>query len=90
MLLQLIRIGPTLSVSYKTDEIGNHLFVSVKGYGMEEVFPVSETSFIPNPTAADNLRLNFVRNKKGKVTGGIAYWNGSRYRGTRISNEPAK
>jgi CubicO group peptidase (beta-lactamase class C family) len=89
-LFKLIRIGPTLSVSHKTDELGEHLFVSAKGYGSEEVFPVSETTFILNPTAADDLRLAFVRNRKGKVTGGRVCWNGSKYHGTRISSEPAK
>jgi len=89
-LFKLIRIGPTLNVSHKTDEAGDHLFVSVKGYGSEEIFPQSEASFIPGPTDANDLRLTFVRNRKGRVTRGIVYWNGSKYRGTRISDQPAK
>ena len=89
-LFKLIRIGPTLSISHKADEAGAHLFVSVRGYGSEEIFPTSENSFIPGPTAADDLRLKFVRNAKGNATRVFVEWNGSRHRGTRISNKPAE
>jgi hypothetical protein len=85
-LFKLIRIGPTLNVSHQPDEAGDHLCVSVQGDGSEEVFPQSETSFIAGPTAADDLRLTFVRNRQGKVTRRIVYWNGSKHRGTPISN----
>jgi D-alanyl-D-alanine-carboxypeptidase/D-alanyl-D-alanine-endopeptidase len=89
-LFKLIRIGPTLNVSHRTDEVGEHLFVSVQGYGIEEVFPTSKSNFIPGPTAADNLRLKFVQNGKGNTKGVMVDWNGSRHRGTRISLEPGK
>ena len=93
LLFGLIRLGPTLHIFYKRDELGDHLFSSVSGIssmqGSTEIFPTSEYSFIPGPTVGDEFRLTFVRSRKGVVTGGIAYWNGMAYRGTRIPNKPA-
>jgi|SRR5439155_7425518 len=89
----LIRLGPTLSISHENDELGDHLVAHVRGlpgYDRGEIFPKSETSFIPGPTTSDDFQLTFVRNRKGKATHVMVYWNGSRIRGTRISNEPAK
>jgi hypothetical protein len=94
LLFGLIHLGPTLSISHETDELGSHLIASARGlpgYNVAEFFPESETSFIVNPmSTSDDIRLTFVRNKKGKANHVIVYWNGSRIRGTRISNEPAK
>jgi len=89
-LFGLIRVGPTLDISYSKDNWGDHLIARVRGLGSEEVFPTSETSFIPGPTAADDLRLTFIRNKKGQTKGVLVYWNGKRIHGRRISKEPAK
>lgn len=90
----LIHLGPTLSISHETDELGSHLIASVRGvpdYDVAEFFPANETSFIVNPiTTSDNIRLTFVRNRKGEATGVIIDWNGKRLRGARISNKPAK
>jgi len=89
---KLIRVGPTLSISHETDELGDHLIMSVRGLPQHfacEIFPENETNFIPGLDLADDLRLTFIRNKQGKTKHGIVYWNGSKHRGTRISNEPA-
>jgi len=90
----LIHLGPTLSISHETDELGNHLIASVRGvpgYDTAEFFPTSETSFDVNPTTTeDDIRLTFVRNRKSKTTHVNVYWNGTKLRGARISNEPAK
>ena len=87
-LFGLIRVGPTLSIAHKKDELGSHLVASVRGMGTEEIFPTSETSFIPGYNVADDLRFTFVRNKKGTTKSVIVLWNGKKYRGTHISNQP--
>jgi len=52
---------------------------------------MNETSFNVNPiTTSDDIRLTFVRNRKGKTTRVIVYWNGRNLRGAQISNKPAK
>src|SRR5207247_10465484 len=92
-LFGLIRVGPTLSISHLTDEVGDHLIASVRGlpgYGGEEFFPLSETRFIVSPTAADDVRFTFVRNKDRKSTSVNVYWNATKLSGARISNKPAK
>jgi len=92
-LFGIICLGPTLNISHDTDELGDHLVAQVRGlpgYDRAEIFPISETCFIQNPTTSDDLQLTFVRNRKGKATHVMVYWNGSRIRGTRISNEPTK
>jgi hypothetical protein len=87
-------LGRTLSISHETDELGNHLIASVRGvpgHDTAEFFPASETSFNVNPiTTSDDIRLTFVRNRKGKTTRVSAYWNGTKLRGTRIPNQPGK
>ena len=90
ILFGLIRVGPTLSIAHKKDELGSHLVASVHGMGTEEIFPTSETGFIPGYNVADDLRFTFVRNKKGTTKSVIVLWNGKKIRGTRISREPAK
>ncbi|MGP8200444.1 MAG: serine hydrolase domain-containing protein [Limisphaerales bacterium] len=100
-LFGLIHLGPILSVRRETDEMGDHLVASIRGSHLEtvaptlsggylgcELFPASETSFF-NPQAG-NLRVSFVRNKKGKTTGLIAELNGVKIAGDRVSNQPAK
>jgi hypothetical protein len=90
-LFGLIRVGPTLSISHETDELGDHFIGRARGLPGQkvgELFPVSETSFILS--AMDDLQLTFVRNKKGKVNHVVVWWNGRKIRGTRIANEPAK
>jgi hypothetical protein len=57
--------------------------------GRTEISPKSETDFIPEPSDTD-LRLTFVRNRKGKTTGVIVHWNGIKIRGARISDQPAR
>jgi len=93
-LFGLIHLGPSLSISHETDELGNHLIASVRGvpgYDTAEFFPMSETSFNVNPiTTTDDIRLTFVRNKRGKTIRVNVYWNGTKLRGARISNKPAK
>jgi hypothetical protein len=90
ILFGLIRVGPTLSIAHKKDELGSHLVASVRGMGTEEIFPTSETSFIPGYNVGDDLRFTFVRNKKGTTKSVIVLWNGKKVRGTRISSESAK
>jgi hypothetical protein len=89
----LIHLGPTLSISHETDELGNHLIASVRGvpgYDTAEFFPMSETHFFVNPiTTDDDIQFTFVRNKKCKTTRVNVYWNGTKLRGARISNKPA-
>src|SRR5205085_1835456 len=49
LLFGLIHVGPTLSISHETDELGNHLIASVRGvpgYDTAEFFPISDASFI--------------------------------------------
>jgi len=91
-LFGLIHLGPTLSISHETDDLGNHLIASVRGvpgYDTAEFFPMSETSFNVNPiTTSEDIRLTFVRNRKGKTTHVNVYWNGTKLRGARISNKP--
>ncbi|MCW5552285.1 MAG: beta-lactamase family protein [Verrucomicrobiae bacterium] len=88
LLFGLIRIGPTLNISHDKDNWGSHLIARVRGLGVEEIFPVSETSFIPGFDVSEALRLTFVRNKKGQTTGVIVFWNGRKLRGTRIATLP--
>lgn len=90
LLFGLIRVGPTLSISHLKDELGIHLIAHVRGLGSEEIFPMSDTSFIPGPTVDGDLKLTFVRNKKGRAKGAVVLWNGKKYRGTRISNKLAQ
>jgi D-alanyl-D-alanine-carboxypeptidase/D-alanyl-D-alanine-endopeptidase len=86
-LFRLIRVGPTLRITHKQDELGSHLVASVPGTGTEEFFPMSENHFIVGFNVSDDLRLTFVRNKKGKTTGVNVLWNGKKYSGSRISKE---
>ena len=88
VLFGLIRFGPTLNIVHKKDELGSHLIASVRGIGVEEIFPASQTSFIPGYNVSDDLRFTFVRNRKGTTKSVIVLWNGKRLRGTRISNQP--
>lgn len=88
LLFGLIRVGPTLNISHKKDELGSHLVAKVRGMGSEEIFPTGETSFIVGFDVGDDLRLTFVRNKKGRTTGVNVLWNGKKLRGTRISKQP--
>jgi hypothetical protein len=86
-LLGLIRIGPTLSIAHKADDLGSHLFASVRGMGTEEIFPTSKTCFVPGYNVSDDLRFTFVQNKKGTTKRVIVLWNGKKYSGNRISKE---
>ena len=90
-LFGLLRFGPTLSISHKTDELGDHLIASVRGvpgYGAAEFFPVSQTRFVVDPTTApEDVRLEFLRNRKGKATQVDVYWNGRSLRGSRIPDK---
>jgi hypothetical protein len=88
LLFGLIRVGPTLNISHAKDELGGHLVARVRGLGAEEIFPTSETSYIPGFDVSDDMRFTFVRNRKGKTTGVIVLLNGKKLRGTRISNRP--
>jgi CubicO group peptidase (beta-lactamase class C family) len=87
-LFGLIHVGPTLNISYSEDDWGDHFIAHVRGLGSEEIFPTSQTSFIPGPTAADDVRLTFIRNNDGQAKGVLVYWNGKRIHGRRISKEP--
>jgi hypothetical protein len=87
-LFGLIRVGPTLSITHKKDELGSHLVASVPGMGAEEFFPMSETHFIVGFNVGDDLRLTFTRNKKGRTTGVNVLLNGKKLHGTRISKQP--
>lgn len=93
-LLGLLQFGPTLSISHFTDRAGDHLLISVRGlpgYSAAEFFPVTQTRFVVNPTAApDDIRLTFVPGRQGKASGVRVYWNGKELTGTRIAGEPAK
>lgn len=88
LLFGLIRVGPTLNISHQKDELGSHLVANVRGMGSEEIFPTGKTSFIVGFDVGDDLRLTFVRNKKGTTKSVIVQWNGKKLRGTRISNQP--
>jgi CubicO group peptidase (beta-lactamase class C family) len=88
-LFGLIRVGPTLNISHQKDELGSHLVANVRGMGSEEIFPAGETSFIVGFDVGDDLRLTFVRNKKGTTKSVLVLWNGRKLRGTRISNQPS-
>jgi D-alanyl-D-alanine-carboxypeptidase/D-alanyl-D-alanine-endopeptidase len=90
ILFGLIRLGPTLNISYQKDDLGKHLFVYVKDYGRVEIFPTDKDAFIPGPTVGDELRLTFLRNEQGKATHVAVRWNGSNHRGSRISDQPLK
>jgi hypothetical protein len=92
LLFGLLQVGPTLSISHPTDELGDHLVAAVQGvpgYDIAELFPASKTSFRVNPiTTDDDIRLTFVPNKKGETTCAKVYWNGRKLKGSRISVEP--
>jgi hypothetical protein len=94
LLFGLIHVGPTLSITHETDQLGNHLIASVRGvpgYDTAEFFPVGDATFIVNPiTATDEIRLAFIRNGKGKTTGLNVDWNGRKLRGDRISWKPTE
>jgi CubicO group peptidase (beta-lactamase class C family) len=93
LLLGLVHVGPTLSISHETDEVGSHLMARVlglPGYGRGEIFPRTENSFIPSPTTSEDFRFTFTQNKKGETTHVLVDWNGTRIRGRRISTQPAK
>jgi len=85
----LFHLGPTLSISHRRDELGDHLFGYVREYGRTELFPKSATEFIPEPNSTE-LRLTFVPNRKGKARKVIVRLNGTKVTGTRIADEPAK
>ena len=91
-LFGLLRFGPTLSISHKRDEVGDHLIASVRGvpgYSAAEFFPLSRTRFVVDPTTApEDVRLEFLRNRRGKATQVDVYWNGRSLRGSRISDKP--
>jgi hypothetical protein len=87
-LFGLLRVGPTLNISHKKDELGSHLVARVRGMGITEIFPTGEASFIVGYDVGDDLRLTFVRNKKGTTKGVHVLWNGRNLLGTRISNQP--
>jgi CubicO group peptidase (beta-lactamase class C family) len=100
-LFGLVHLGPTFSVCRETDELGEHLVGSVRGSHLDsvlpglsgnfhgcELYPASETSFF-NPQAGD-LRVRFVRDKKGKTTGMIAHLNGAEIAASRVSSRPAQ
>lgn len=87
-LFGLIRVGPTLTITHKKDELGSHLLANVPRMGTEEFFPMSENHFIVGFNVGDDLRLTFTRNKKGRTTGANVFWNGKKLHGTRISNQP--
>ncbi len=89
-LFGLIRVGPTLDVAHTTDELGSHLVARVRGMGEEEIFPISQTSFIPGYNVSDELKFTFLGNKQGTTKGVIVLWNGKEYRGTRISRRPSQ
>ncbi len=90
LLFGMIGVGPKLNISQTTDEFGGHLIAHVAGLGREEFFPTGAASFIPGPTVGDDIRLTFVRNRKGKVNQVMVNWNGRKLRGTRISSHPTK
>lgn len=89
----LIHVGPILSVFQERDNLGDHLVARAKGvpgYNEAEFIPVSETGFVVNPmSTADDIRLTFVRNRKGRTTGVRVYWGGRSLKGSRISEKPA-
>jgi CubicO group peptidase (beta-lactamase class C family) len=89
LLFGLFHIGPTLSISHRTDELGHHLIGYVREYGRAELFPKSETEFVPEPPDNEPC-LTFVRNRKGKASSVIVRTGGRKVRGARISDEPAK
>jgi CubicO group peptidase (beta-lactamase class C family) len=97
----LFHIGPVFNIRHETDELGDHLVGYISGNHIEiyvpalsryllggEIFPESETTFF-SPLLADDLRITFIGNKKGKTTGIIVHLNGADIRGVRISNRPA-
>jgi hypothetical protein len=90
LLFGLIRVGPTLNISHRTDEVGDHLIASVRGYGTDEVFPTAENAFILSPDSSNDLRLTFVQTKKRRTKGVRIYWNGKKLSGARISKQPAE
>lgn len=93
LLLGLFHVGPTLSISQETDELGVHLIARVKGlpgYTEAEFIPVSKTGFVVNPmSTVDDIRLTFLPDKTGRTAGVRVYWNGKRLKGERISEAPA-
>jgi len=93
LLFGLFHVGPTLSISRQSDELGEHLIARVKGipdYNEAEFFPVTKTSFVVNPmSTADDIRLTFLPDTQGRTTGVRVYWNGRRLKGARISDRPS-
>lgn len=96
LLLGLLHLGPTLSVSRATDEVGDHLVASVRGLpafqqgSSADLVPVSDDSFVVNPgLTGDKIQLTFVRPRNGKTARVLVNWNGKRLSGARISDKPA-
>jgi CubicO group peptidase (beta-lactamase class C family) len=86
-LFGLIRVGPTLVITHKKDELGSYLFASVRGMGTEQIVPTGKNSFFAYDVS-DDLRFTFLKSKKGTTKGVAILWNGTKYSGTRISNQP--
>ncbi len=86
-LFGLIRVGPTLVITHKKDEMGSYLFASVQGMGTGQIVPTGKNSFLAYEVS-DDLRFTFVQNRKGTTKGITILWNGKKYRGSRISKEP--
>ncbi len=100
----LFHIGPIFSIRHETDELGDHLvgciharhldaYLKSAGEGGSvlggELYPEDETTFF-NPLLGDDLRITFVRNKKGKTTAIIVHLYSTNIRVARISRNPAK
>jgi serine-type D-Ala-D-Ala carboxypeptidase/endopeptidase len=89
-LFGLIRLGPTLTISHRNDEDGDHLVAFVPGYGTDEIFPATENTFILEPGSSNYLELTFLRSRKGRTKSVRILWNNQKYSGTRISEKPSK
>jgi D-alanyl-D-alanine-carboxypeptidase/D-alanyl-D-alanine-endopeptidase len=85
-LFGLIRVGSTLVITHKQDELGNYLFASVRGMGTEQIVPTGKNSFFTYDVS-DDLRITFVQNKRGTTKGVTILLNGKKYSGSRISKE---
>jgi hypothetical protein len=85
-LFGLIRVGPTLVITHKKDELGSYLFASVRSMGTEQIVPTGKNRFVAY-NVSDDLRFTFVQNKKGTTKGIKILWNGKKHSGNRISKE---
>jgi D-alanyl-D-alanine-carboxypeptidase/D-alanyl-D-alanine-endopeptidase len=85
-LFGLIRVGPTLVITHRKDELGSYLFASVREMGTEQIVPTGKNSFLAYDVL-DDLRFTFVQNKKGTTKGITILWNGKKYSGSRISKK---